>query len=184
MSIDTAPDGFYAVCPIWRAGISGFFWASWWTSTGLLGMPTPDAHGLAEDRRLAHERARAAILEAKGARASVLQLDAAIAVEAAHVVRPAAQGYRAGEPAWEEPQRRWGDSSQDPRASRQSAPPRRAWLAVLELTWPCSAVEVRRAYRRLARVRHPDRGGTDAAFDALTKAYEAALTEVEMASPR
>jgi curved DNA-binding protein CbpA len=37
---------------------------------------------------------------------------------------------------------------------------------------------VRRAYRRLALKHHPDRGGTDAEFNAITKAYDAALLEL------
>jgi curved DNA-binding protein CbpA len=49
---------------------------------------------------------------------------------------------------------------------------------VLELSWPCSAADVRRAYRRLALERHPDRGGTDAAFHALTRARDAVLREL------
>lgn len=54
----------------------------------------------------------------------------------------------------------------------------RPWLSVLGLSWPCSIVDVRRAYRRLALVRHPDRGGSDAAFNALTKARDAALLAI------
>ena len=46
-------------------------------------------------------------------------------------------------------------------------------LDVLGLTcWPCTAAEVRAAYRRLARERHPDTGGTHEAFLALREAYE------------
>ena len=33
--------------------------------------------------------------------------------------------------------------------------------------------------RRLALKHHPDRGGTDAEFNAITRAYDAALLEVE-----
>ena len=35
--------------------------------------------------------------------------------------------------------------------------------------------EVQRAYRRLARVHHPDHGGTDAAFDELQKSKASAI---------
>ena len=54
----------------------------------------------------------------------------------------------------------------------------RQWLTVLGLSWPYSVVDVRRAYRRLALVRHPDRGGNAEAFDALTKARDAALLAI------
>lgn len=38
--------------------------------------------------------------------------------------------------------------------------------------------EVQQAYRRIARTVHPDRGGTDDAFQKLTRAYEQALMQV------
>jgi hypothetical protein len=170
-NVDTAPDGFYAVCSIGRGGISGFFWASWWTSSGLATTPLPDAHGLADKVEDAHAQARAAIRKARGERAAVLSLDAQIAVEAARVVRPASEGYDAGS-EW------WGDDPRRRSTPRSPAPAPRSWLQVLELSWPCSAVDVRRAYRRLALERHPDRGGTDAAFHALTRARDAALREL------
>jgi hypothetical protein len=47
-------------------------------------------------------------------------------------------------------------------------------LEILGLSWPCDGAAVRRAYRRLARERHPDAGGTQADFVALQTAYEAA----------
>ncbi|MEO5725659.1 MAG: DnaJ domain-containing protein [Byssovorax sp.] len=173
-NVDTAPDGFYAVCRLGRGGVVGFFWAAWWASSGLAATPVPDAHGLADRIEEAHARARAAIRRAKGDRASVLSLDAQIAVEAARIVRPASPGYDAGSEWWgEEPRRR--------PASREPEPSRRSWLQVLELSWPCSAADVRKAYRRLALQRHPDRGGTNAAFNTLTKARDAALREVEPA---
>ena len=175
-SVDTAPDGFYAVCAIGRAGVPGFFWASWWTSSGLAVSPRPDAHGLADRVEDAQARARSAILGARGARASVLRLDAELAVAAARVVRPASPGYVAGEEWWgEEPRRRSN--------GRSPGPAPLAWLQVLELSWPCSRADVRRAYRRLALQRHPDRGGTDASFHALTQAYNAALREVATTPP-
>ena len=172
-SVETTPDGFYAVCAIGRGGVPGFFWASWWTTTGLAASPRPDAHGLADRVEDAHARARAAILGARGPRASVLRLDAALAVEAARVVRPASRGYVAGEEWWGEDPRRHAHRRAPP-----AAPAPRTWPEVLGLSWPCSAADVRRAYRRLALQRHPDRGGTDAAFHALTQAYDAALREV------
>ena len=43
---------------------------------------------------------------------------------------------------------------------------------VLELEVSCSDSEVRAAYRRLARVHHPDKGGSQARFQRLRRAYE------------
>jgi hypothetical protein len=173
-SVDTAPDGFYAVCRLGRGDVVGFFWAAWWASSGLAATPVPDAHGLADRIEEAHARARASIRRAKGDRASVLSLDAQIAVEAARIVRPSSPGYDAGSEWWGEPPRRRP-------TPHEPEPSRRSWLQVLELSWPCSAADVRKAYRRLALQRHPDRGGTNAAFNTLTKARDAALREVESA---
>lgn len=170
-NVDTAPDGFYAVCAIGRGGIKGYFWAAWWASSGLATSPRPDAHGLAERIELAHARARAAIREARGPRASVLSLNSDLAVEAARLVRPRAADYDASTEWWGEPPR--------PRPSpRGWGPKPRSWLSVLELSWPCSAADVRRAYRRLALQRHPDRGGTNESFHALTQARDEALREL------
>lgn len=49
----------------------------------------------------------------------------------------------------------------------------------LELTLPCDATEVKRAYLRLSRIHHPDAGGDAAAFIALQSAYEEALAYVD-----
>lgn len=169
-SVETTPDGFYAVCAIHRGGVRLFFWASWWTSSVLVLTPLPDAHGVAEQVEVAHARARTAILRALGARATVLGLDAEMAAHAARLVLPASEGYQVGEP-------RPGDASR----RRAPGPSPRAWLQVLELSWPCGAADVRRAYRRLALQRHPDCGGTAAAFHALTEARDAALRELDRA---
>ena len=48
-------------------------------------------------------------------------------------------------------------------------------LAALGLAWPCTAADVRRAYRRLAKQSHPDGGGTHDRFLALQEAYNQAL---------
>lgn len=53
-----------------------------------------------------------------------------------------------------------------------------AALAELGLKSPFTEVDVRRAYRKLALVKHPDRGGSDAAFTALTQARDAAMRMV------
>ena len=43
---------------------------------------------------------------------------------------------------------------------------------LLEVTTDASAAEVRAAFRKKALEHHPDRGGTDAAFIALKRAYD------------
>ena len=176
-NVDTAPDGFYAVCAMGRGVVLGFFWAAWWSASGLAVSPRPDAHGVADRLEDAHARARAAIVGARGARASVLRLEPALAVEAARVVRPESRDYVAGHEWWGEAPRGRAEGR------RAAAPAGRSWQEVLELSWPCTRAEVRRAYRRLALVRHPDRGGTDASFHELTQAYDAALRAVEAAWP-
>jgi curved DNA-binding protein CbpA len=47
-----------------------------------------------------------------------------------------------------------------------------AALEVLGLRWPCSAAEVKVAYRRLARATHPDVGGSAERFRQVNEAYE------------
>lgn len=48
-------------------------------------------------------------------------------------------------------------------------------LARLNLTFPCTAADVRRAYRKMAKRLHPDQGGQAEEFLALQTAYEQAL---------
>lgn len=48
-------------------------------------------------------------------------------------------------------------------------------LADLGLTLPCTRDEVRRAYKRLAKTAHPDRGGSHQAFIKLKQAHDSAL---------
>lgn len=52
-------------------------------------------------------------------------------------------------------------------------------LVTLGLVPGFTEADVRMAYRRLALVLHPDRGGSDAAFDAITKARDAAMGMVK-----
>lgn len=55
----------------------------------------------------------------------------------------------------------------------------RSWWDVLELERDATADEVRRAYRRLAKVRHPDTGGSDAEFAELANAMRQGLGATE-----
>ena len=50
------------------------------------------------------------------------------------------------------------------------------WFSELELVhWPVVAEDIRRAFRRLAAVRHPDKGGSSDAFVTLCNARDAAF---------
>jgi hypothetical protein len=53
-----------------------------------------------------------------------------------------------------------------------------AALDVLGLSWPCSAVDVRAAYRRLSLECHPDVGGSAERFRRVNEAYERAVASV------
>jgi alkylhydroperoxidase family enzyme len=68
------------------------------------------------------------------------------------------------------------------RGSRLSARPINVdpdtWWAVLGLSRTASAASIQCAYRRLALIRHPDRGGTHEAMSMLNWAYRSALDEV------
>ena len=46
---------------------------------------------------------------------------------------------------------------------------------MLNLSWPCTLTEVKRAYRKLVKGAHPDGGGNQDKFLALQEAYEQAL---------
>jgi curved DNA-binding protein CbpA len=45
-------------------------------------------------------------------------------------------------------------------------------LEVLGLSWPCTILDVKKAYRRLTRQVHPDMGGSDVEFYRVSEAYE------------
>lgn len=79
---------------------------------------------------------------------------------------------------------RWGVSTVKQLLSAHAALPAtagegtRPWRAVLELGPSSSIDDVKTAFRRLALVRHPDRGGSDAAMTELNLAQEEALKEL------
>lgn len=56
-------------------------------------------------------------------------------------------------------------------------PGQRAWWAVLEVSERASREEIEAAYRRLARERHPDHGGSTALMAELNTARDAAREE-------
>jgi hypothetical protein len=84
----------------------------------------------------------------------------------------------AGEEVWHRGSHRHYTLNPNPpeREPDRSCPPHlQGPLGVLGLNWPCTAKDVKAAYRRLARKRHPDSGGTHEDFLALRTAYETAL---------
>ena len=48
-------------------------------------------------------------------------------------------------------------------------------IQMLNLSWPCTEAEVKRAYRRSVKSAHPDGGGSQDLFLELEEAYEQAL---------
>jgi hypothetical protein len=51
-------------------------------------------------------------------------------------------------------------------------------LSLLGLSWPCTAQEIKQAFRSKVKTVHPDHGGNSADFQALHRAYKEALTLV------
>lgn len=54
----------------------------------------------------------------------------------------------------------------------------RSWYAVLDVQPSATAADIQQAYKRLARERHPDTGGSHEAFIELQSAYKIALVEI------
>jgi len=73
------------------------------------------------------------------------------------------------------------DAGQQYRTVHPEHPPPQtpACLLHLGLHLPCTVSEVKRAFRRLAKARHPDTGGASARFIALQDAYHQALAYVQ-----
>lgn len=74
------------------------------------------------------------------------------------------------------------DQSQQQKPPRQDPPPRqeykyeapRFWRSVLSVPVNASWPEIKRAYYQLAKLRHPDAGGSTAQFQELSRAYSEA----------
>ena len=54
---------------------------------------------------------------------------------------------------------------------------KRDWWTVLELPSTASQAEIRDAFNRLARVHHPDRGGSDERMAEIIRARDEALSK-------
>jgi hypothetical protein len=68
------------------------------------------------------------------------------------------------------------DGIRDVAAALESANP---WCATLGVNFPCSLVDVKAAYRHLAKESHPDRGGDPTSFRVVEQAYREALAYFE-----
>jgi hypothetical protein len=98
-------------------------------------------------------------------------------------------------PWWENERRSWRERAEKAEKARRAPPrdhhradadgatrgPRKAadttpsFFRELGLTWPCTEREVKAAWRRGVKLRHPDQGGSSPAFIAFKTAYEAAM---------
>lgn len=78
---------------------------------------------------------------------------------------------------------RWGAKEMVTAAFRGFAalpePGKRAWWDVLGVSMDANEANVRAAYRELARIKHPDMGGSSDEWLALQNAYEAGLFALE-----
>ena len=63
----------------------------------------------------------------------------------------------------------------DPKTGKVGVP---GWADVLGVTPPCTISQVKSAFRRAVKIAHPDHGGSDAAFQRVQQAFQAAQRAV------
>jgi hypothetical protein len=105
-------------------------------------------------------------------------------------------------PWWENERRYWQDRAEKAEAARRAPPrdhhqadggtaapgPRKAtdstpwFFRELGVSWPCTEKDVKDAWRRGVKVRHPDQGGSSPAFIAFKRAYDEALEFLRMSA--
>jgi hypothetical protein len=68
------------------------------------------------------------------------------------------------------------DTSGPGMASASRAMP--SCIRLLDLSWPCTTQDIKRAFRAKVKTVHPDNGGSSEDFQALHRAYKEALTLV------
>lgn len=159
-------DLFAPVCSITSTKRRRFLWAAWWSGPpSRLPFRRPDASsGGARSR----EDALAEAEKACGAR--LVEIDGSWARAYARVLR--------GEPAFPT-----ADADQGGPKVRKPKAERSIW-EVLDLAPDATVAEVKRAYRKKALETHPDRGGDDATFREVQRAYELALERRTKAAGR
>jgi DnaJ domain len=167
--------GVYAVTPTRRRR---FLWVAWWTAEPEREPFRPPDASQGGARTLAEARAQAE----RAAGRPLVELEAAWATAWARILR--------GEPPWPKPRAKRGAAAPPP--PPPDDPPRRAParpayvrglspFAVLGVEPTAGVAEVRRAFRRLALMTHPDRGGDPAAFIKVKWAHDEVMAR--LASP-
>ncbi|WP_437600319.1 DnaJ domain-containing protein [Sorangium sp. So ce590] len=163
--------GVYAVTPTRRRR---FLWAAWWTAEPAREpFRPPDA---SQGGARTAEEARAQAERAAGR--PLVEIEPAWATAWTRILR--------GEPPWPRPRAAGRKEAPPP---PPPDPPRRAPsrpasargvspFAVLGLTEAAGAAEVRRAFRRLALVTHPDRGGDAREFMRVKWAYDEVMSRL------
>jgi len=157
---------FAPVCSITATKRRRFLWAAWWSGPPARSpFRKPDASsGGARTRDEALAEAE------KAAGAKLLEIDGSWARAYARVLR--------GEPAFPPA----GADRGGPKTTKPAA--ERSIWDVLALSPDATVAEVKRAYRAKALETHPDRGGDDAAFREVQRAYELALERRTKAGAR
>lgn len=157
---------FAPVCSITSTKRRRFLWAAWWS-----GPPTrvpfrkPDASSGG-----AHTREDALAEAEKAAGAKLVEIDGTWARAYGRVLR--------GEPAFP------AGAATSPKPKRDKPEGERSIWDVLAISPDATVAEVKRAYRTKALETHPDRGGDDASFREVQRAYELALERPGRAEAR
>lgn len=158
---------FAPVCSITTTKRRRFFWAAWWTSPPVrVPFKKPDASdggaGTVEEAMAAAE---------KRAGMTLGRIDPLWARAWIRILR--------GEEAW--PSKR----SAEPRVRTVTETNDRASVwAILGVTRDVTTEELKAAFRQKALATHPDRGGDDASFRAVLRAYEEAQRRLKRPRPR